>query len=72
MARELDRLPARGRRGRADPHPGGGDFRPADILLDNGLTGLALVVTLLFLFLNARTAFWVAAGIPTAMLAAIA
>ena len=27
-----------------------------DILLDNGLTGLALVVTLLFLFLNARTA----------------
>ncbi|MBV2359060.1 efflux RND transporter permease subunit [Thalassococcus sp. CAU 1522] len=43
-----------------------------NILLDNGLTGLALVVTLLFLFLNARTAFWVAAGIPTAMLAAIA
>jgi Cu/Ag efflux pump CusA len=27
---------------------------------------------LLFLFLNARTAFWVAAGIPVAMLAAIA
>ncbi len=43
-----------------------------NILLDNGLTGLALVVALLFLFLNARTAFWVAAGIPTAMLAAIA
>ena len=43
-----------------------------DILLDNGLTGLALVLVLLFLFLNARTAFWVAAGIPTAMLAAIA
>ncbi|MDU8909701.1 efflux RND transporter permease subunit [Aestuariicoccus sp. MJ-SS9] len=43
-----------------------------NILLDNGLTGLALVVSLLFLFLNARTAFWVAAGIPTAMLAAIA
>ncbi len=43
-----------------------------NILMDNGLTGLALVVTLLFLFLNARTAFWVAAGIPTAMLAAIA
>ncbi|MFZ5965269.1 efflux RND transporter permease subunit [Thalassococcus sp. BH17M4-6] len=43
-----------------------------NILLDNGLTGLALVVMLLFLFLNARTAFWVAAGIPTAMLAAIA
>ncbi|MBE0414434.1 efflux RND transporter permease subunit [Yoonia sp.] len=43
-----------------------------DILVTNGLTGLLLVVTLLFLFLNARTAFWVAAGIPVAMLAAIA
>ncbi|MFY9211307.1 MAG: efflux RND transporter permease subunit [Aestuariivita sp.] len=43
-----------------------------DILLDNGLMGLGLVVCLLFLFLNARTAFWVAAGIPVAMLAAIA
>lgn len=43
-----------------------------DILLENGLTGLGLVVMLLFLFLNARTAFWVAAGIPAAMMAAIA
>jgi multidrug efflux pump subunit AcrB len=43
-----------------------------DMLLDNALTGLALVVGLLFLFLNARTAFWVAAGIPVAMLAAVA
>ncbi len=42
-----------------------------NILLDNGLMGLALVVGLLFLFLNARTAIWVAAGIPVAMLAAI-
>jgi multidrug efflux pump subunit AcrB len=42
------------------------------ILMDNGLLGLGLVVLLLFLFLNARTAFWVAAGIPVAMLAAIA
>ncbi|TDL81598.1 efflux RND transporter permease subunit [Palleronia sediminis] len=42
------------------------------ILLDNGLLGLTLVVGLLFLFLNARTALWVAAGIPVAMLAAIA
>ena len=41
-------------------------------LTNNGLTGLALVVALLFLFLNARTAFWVAAGIPVAMLATIA
>jgi len=43
-----------------------------NILLDNGLTGLMLVVALLFLFLNARTAFWVAFGIPVAMLAAVA
>ncbi|SIO46858.1 Multidrug efflux pump subunit AcrB [Rhodovulum sp. ES.010] len=43
-----------------------------DILLDNGLLGLGLVLALLFLFLNARTAFWVAAGIPVAMLATIA
>lgn len=43
-----------------------------NILLDNGAAGLVLVIVLLFLFLNARTAFWVAAGIPTAMLAAIA
>ena len=43
-----------------------------NILLDNGLVGLGLVVLLLFLFLNARTAFWVAAGIPAAMFAAIA
>ncbi len=42
------------------------------LLLRNGAIGLGLVVLLLFLFLNARTAFWVAAGIPVAMLAAIA
>ena len=42
------------------------------LLLDNALSGLALVVVLLFLFLNARTALWVAAGIPVAMLAAVA
>jgi multidrug efflux pump subunit AcrB len=41
------------------------------LLVTNGLMGLGLVVILLFLFLNARTAFWVAAGIPVAMLAAI-
>ncbi|MDH3263096.1 MAG: efflux RND transporter permease subunit, partial [Paracoccaceae bacterium] len=42
-----------------------------EILLQNGALGLSLVLALLFLFLNARTAFWVAAGIPVAMLAAI-
>ncbi|KAA2314589.1 efflux RND transporter permease subunit [Pseudooceanicola sediminis] len=43
-----------------------------DILVDNGALGLVLVLGLLFLFLNARTALWVAAGIPVAMLTAIA
>ncbi|CUJ04454.1 efflux RND transporter permease subunit [Cognatishimia activa] len=43
-----------------------------NLLIDNGLMGLGLVVLLLFLFLNARTAFWVAAGIPVAMCAALA
>ena len=43
-----------------------------DILLDNAALGLLLVVALLFLFLNARTAFWVAMGIPVALTAAIA
>ena len=43
-----------------------------DILFSNGLIGLALVVGLLFLFLSARTAFWVAVGIPVAMLAGVA
>jgi multidrug efflux pump subunit AcrB len=42
------------------------------LLLDNGLMGLGLVLLLLFLFLNARTALWVAAGIPVSMLAAVA
>ncbi len=43
-----------------------------DILVDNGLMGLGLVLALLFLFLNSRIAFWVAAGIPAAMFAAVA
>ena len=43
-----------------------------DILIENGITGLIIVVCLLFLFLSVRTAFWVTVGIPTAMLATIA
>ncbi|MFN6952020.1 MAG: efflux RND transporter permease subunit [Albidovulum sp.] len=43
-----------------------------EILIENGLMGLGLVLVMLFLFLNARTALWVAAGIPVAMLAAVA
>ena len=42
------------------------------LLIDNAILGLILVVGLLFLFLNARTAFWVAAGIPVAMFSALA
>ena len=40
-----------------------------DLLLRNGAGGLALVLITLFVFLNGRVAFWVAAGIPVAMLA---
>ncbi|WP_439141584.1 efflux RND transporter permease subunit [Pseudooctadecabacter sp.] len=43
-----------------------------NILYENAALGLALVVALLFLFLNARIAFWVAAGIPVALAGAIA
>ena len=43
-----------------------------NILITNALQGLALVVALLFLFLNARTALWVAMGIPASLLTAIA
>ncbi len=41
------------------------------ILIKNGLQGLVLVLIVLFLFLNARIAFWVAAGIPIAFLATL-
>ncbi len=39
------------------------------LLVKNGLGGLVLVVGILFIFLNARIAFWVAAGIPVAIMA---
>lgn len=41
------------------------------LLVKNGLGGLALVVVILFVFLNSRIAFWVAAGIPVALLATV-
>jgi len=41
------------------------------LLLKNGLSGLVLVVCLLYLFLPVRVALWVAVGIPTAFLAAL-
>jgi multidrug efflux pump subunit AcrB len=42
-----------------------------DMLLWNGLTGLLLVLGILYLFLNGRVAFWVAAGIPISILASL-
>lgn len=42
-----------------------------NLLVKNGLTGLILVVAVMYLFLNARIAFWVAAGIPVAMFATL-
>ena len=38
-------------------------------LLVNGLGGMGLVLCILFLFLNGRIAFWVAAGIPASLMA---
>lgn len=43
-----------------------------NMLLDNGTSGLACIVIILFLTLNARVAFWVAWGIPSALLATLA
>ena len=42
-----------------------------NLLLKNGAGGLVLVVLVLFLFLNGRVAFWVAAGIPISLFAAM-
>ena len=43
-----------------------------DLLIYNGLGGLALVLAVLFVFLNARVALWVAIGIPASLLATVA
>jgi multidrug efflux pump subunit AcrB len=42
------------------------------LLVRNGLQGLAIVLVVLFVFLNARIAFWVAFGIPVAMMSTLA
>jgi multidrug efflux pump subunit AcrB len=42
-----------------------------NLLLKNGITGLVLVILILFLFLNAPAAGWVTVGIPTSFLAAL-
>ena len=43
-----------------------------NLLVNNGLGGLVLVLGVLFLFLNARVALWVAIGIPASLLATVA
>ena len=42
------------------------------LLVNNGLSGLVVVIALLYLFLPGRVAAWVAIGIPTAFMAALA
>ena len=43
-----------------------------DLLIKNGLGGLILVVSILFIFLNGRVAFWVAIGIPVSFMGTLA
>lgn len=38
------------------------------LLISNGVAGLVLVIVVLFVFLDARIAFWVAGGIPIAIM----
>jgi len=41
------------------------------MLVNNGFTGLLLVMLVLYVFLNGRVAFWVAMGIPISILGAL-
>ncbi len=41
------------------------------LLLENGATGLLVVLIILFLFLNFKVAFWVAVGIPVSLMATL-
>jgi len=43
-----------------------------NLLIKNGLSGLILVVCILFIFLNGRVAFWVAMGIPISFMGTLA
>ena len=43
-----------------------------ELLVNNGLSGLVLVVAVLYFFLPGRVAFWVMVGVPTAFLATLA
>ena len=42
------------------------------LLVKNGASGLVLVLLILYLFLSARVAFWVAVGIPVSFMATLA
>jgi multidrug efflux pump subunit AcrB len=42
-----------------------------EMLVENGLSGLVLVLAVLFLFMNGRIAFWIAMGIPVTVLATL-
>jgi len=43
-----------------------------NLLIKNGLGGLILVISILFIFLNGRVAFWVAIGIPISFMGTLA
>ena len=43
-----------------------------NLLVSNGMSGLLLVLIILFLFMSPRVALWVAIGIPASILAALA
>ncbi|MYD75618.1 MAG: efflux RND transporter permease subunit [Gammaproteobacteria bacterium] len=42
-----------------------------NILVKNGLSGLVLVVMILYLFMSSRVAFWTAVGIPVSFMASL-
>ena len=42
-----------------------------DLMIENAFSGILLVIVFLYIFLNGRVAFWVAAGIPVSVLAAL-
>src|SRR5690606_1780016 len=42
-----------------------------NMVVENGIIGFSLVLLFLYLFMNARTAFWVAWGVPVSLLATL-
>ena len=42
-----------------------------DLIFSNGLAGIALVIALVFMFLNRRAALWVSLGVPTVVAAVL-